>query len=49
MQNQAKKLWENPTLEVLELKMTMAGPGIAHPDAFQPDPDALKDDVVNYS
>lgn len=49
MHNQAKKLWEKPVLEVLEVKMTMAGPGIAKPDAYQPDPDANQHDVVNYS
>ncbi|MNG39616.1 hypothetical protein D3C84_1277810 [compost metagenome] len=49
MQNQAKKLWETPALETLEVKMTMAGPGIAKPDAIQPDPDANAHDVVNYS
>jgi hypothetical protein len=38
MQNQAKKEWENPTLEVLDVKMTMAGPGIKTPDGVQPDP-----------
>lgn len=49
MQNQAKKVWQSPTLEVLDVKMTMAGPGIRTPDAAQPDPDAHDHDVVNYS
>lgn len=40
-----KKEWSTPTLEVLDVKMTMAGPGQAIPDAFQPDPD----EHVNYS
>lgn len=36
-----KKEWTVPALEVLDVKMTMAGPGNAKPDAFQPDPDEL--------
>jgi hypothetical protein len=44
-----KKSWNAPVLEVLEVTMTMAGPGIARPDAVQPDPDANQHDVVNYS
>ena len=40
-----KKQWNEPALEVLDMKMTMAGPGNAIPDAVQPDPD----DMVNYS
>lgn len=33
-----KKEWNTPKLEVLNVKMTMAGPGIKTPDAVQPDP-----------
>lgn len=47
--NQAKKTWQQPQLEVLNVSMTMAGPGVAKPDAVQPDPDAHEHDVVNYS
>jgi hypothetical protein len=49
MQNQMKKAWQQPALEVLSVNMTMAGPGIRVPDAVQPDPDANDHDVVNYS
>ena len=49
MRNQAKREWNTPTLEVLDVKMTMAGPGIRTPDAVQPDPDANAADVVHYS
>ena len=35
-----KKQWQQPALEVLDVNMTMAGPGIKTPDAVQPDPDA---------
>ncbi|MGO4496752.1 paeninodin family lasso peptide [Paenibacillus sp. 2RAB27] len=38
---QTKKVWETPTIEVLDVKMTMAGPGKATPDAVQPDPDEI--------
>ena len=44
-----KRNWQKPELEILELKMTMAGPGIRTPDDVQPDPDAMEHDVVNYS
>ncbi|MFD0588410.1 paeninodin family lasso peptide [Paenibacillus sp. GCM10027627] len=44
-----KKEWQQPQLEVLNVNLTMAGPGIARPDAYQPDPDATEHDVVNYS
>ncbi|WP_168122818.1 paeninodin family lasso peptide [Paenibacillus sp. HB172176] len=44
-----KKAWQQPALEVLNVNLTMAGPGIAHPDDVQPDPDANEHDVVNYS
>ena len=40
-----KKLWVKPELEVLNVNMTMAGPGIKTPDAVQPD----IDEVVHYS
>jgi hypothetical protein len=33
------KKWEKPELEVLNVRMTMAGPGKTVPDAVQPDPD----------
>ncbi|WP_274648628.1 paeninodin family lasso peptide [Paenibacillus humicola] len=34
-----KKAWKEPQLEVLDVNMTMAGPGMAIPDAVQNDPD----------
>ncbi|MBY0164651.1 paeninodin family lasso peptide [Cytobacillus firmus] len=40
-----KKEWSVPALEVLDMNMTMAGPGSAIPDGVQPDPD----EIVNYS
>lgn len=40
-----KKEWSIPTLEVLDVNMTMAGPGDARPDSFQPDPD----ENIHYS
>lgn len=40
-----KKEWSAPTLEILDMKMTMAGPGSAIPDAVQPDPD----ETIHYS
>ncbi|MBD2872024.1 paeninodin family lasso peptide [Paenibacillus arenilitoris] len=33
-----KKAWLQPTLEVLDVNQTMAGPGVDIPDAVQPDP-----------
>jgi hypothetical protein len=45
MQNQAKREWNAPALEVLNVKMTMAGPGIHLPDAVQPDPT----EVIHFS
>ncbi|MDN4526745.1 paeninodin family lasso peptide [Fictibacillus fluitans] len=39
-----KKQWEKPSLEVLNVNMTMAGPGLKTPDAVQPD----EDEVVHY-
>jgi hypothetical protein len=43
------KIWKTPKLEVLDVTMTMAGPGIKTPDAVQPDPDAPAADMVHYS
>ncbi|MFB5760233.1 paeninodin family lasso peptide [Paenibacillus medicaginis] len=40
-----KKTWEAPELEVLDVKMTLAGPGRSIPDAVQPD----EDETVNHS
>ncbi|KRF60800.1 recombinase RecA [Bacillus sp. Soil768D1] len=40
-----KKVWVKPELEVLNVNMTMAGPGIKTPDAVQPD----VDEVIHYS
>lgn len=40
-----KKEWKKPVLEVLDINMTMAGPGHKFPDSVQPDPD----DPVKYS
>jgi len=40
-----KKEWSVPSLEILDVNMTMAGPGSSLPDAVQPDPD----EHVNYS
>ncbi|WP_374018509.1 paeninodin family lasso peptide [Paenibacillus thiaminolyticus] len=34
-----KKQYSKPSLEVLDVHQTMAGPGLSTPDAFQPDPD----------
>jgi len=34
-----KKEYNKPSLEVLDVNMTMAGPGQKTPDAVQPDPD----------
>ncbi|USK31657.1 paeninodin family lasso peptide [Bacillus sp. F19] len=39
------KSWQTPELEVLDVSLTMAGPGIKTPDAVQPD----EDEVVHYS
>ncbi|QOR65467.1 paeninodin family lasso peptide [Cytobacillus suaedae] len=44
-----KMQWKKPELEVLDVCMTMAGPGVRTPDAVQPDPDAPVTDVVHYS
>ncbi len=44
-----KKEWKGPQLEVLNVSMTMAGPGIKTPDAVQPDPDAPLKDQVHFS
>ena len=40
-----KKEYSKPFMEVLDVNMTMAGPGKAKPDAVQPDPD----EPTNYS
>ncbi|AIQ39329.1 paeninodin family lasso peptide [Paenibacillus sp. FSL R7-0297] len=40
-----KKEYSKPALEVLDVKMTMAGPGIAIADSFQSDPE----EIVNHS
>lgn len=37
--------WKTPELQVLNVNLTMAGPGHKIPDAVQPDPD----DPVHYS
>lgn len=40
-----KQEWQAPELEVLDVRMTAAGPGIAKPDGVQPD----EDEVVHHS
>lgn len=45
MQKQEKKAWQQPALEVLNVSMTMAGPGLKTPDAVQPD----VDEVIHFS
>ncbi|AIQ15972.1 MULTISPECIES: paeninodin family lasso peptide [Paenibacillus] len=40
-----KKEYSKPALEVLDVKMTMAGPGFKLADSFQDDPD----EIVHYS
>ncbi|GGE30384.1 hypothetical protein GCM10011391_06250 [Pullulanibacillus camelliae] len=42
-----KKEWETPKLEVLHIKMTMAGPGLRIVDQYQNDPD--EPDADHYS
>ncbi|WP_273832025.1 paeninodin family lasso peptide [Guptibacillus sedimenti] len=42
-----KKNWEKPSLESLNIKMTMAGPGLRLEDAEQNDPDP--EDADHYS
>jgi len=45
-----KKGWQQPTLEVLDVNKTMAGPGIAVPDAVQPDqPTPDPDEMLHHS
>ncbi|MDQ0859294.1 paeninodin family lasso peptide [Bacillus sp. V2I10] len=39
------KSWQTPELEVLDVSLTMAGPGIKTPDAVQPD----VDETIHYS
>lgn len=34
-----RKEWQAPELEVLDVRMTAAGPGSTIPDALQTDPD----------
>jgi hypothetical protein len=34
-----KKPWETPSLEVLDISMTMAGPGLRYADDYNDDPD----------
>lgn len=34
-----KKVWKQPTIEVLDIAMTMAGPGLRIPDDLNDDPD----------
>ena len=41
------KAWKKPELEVLDIKMTMAGPGLRYEDVEQNDPDA--EDADHYS
>ncbi|WP_430509954.1 paeninodin family lasso peptide [Gottfriedia solisilvae] len=36
-----KKEWQKPELEVLNVGMTMGGPGIKIPDDVQNDPDEM--------
>ncbi|GBG08888.1 hypothetical protein PAT3040_03500 [Paenibacillus agaridevorans] len=45
MEKQTKKSWQQPQLEVLNVNMTMAGPGVRLPDDIQPDPT----EVIHYS
>ncbi|MFT8322212.1 MAG: paeninodin family lasso peptide [Bacillus sp. (in: firmicutes)] len=40
-----KQEWKTPVLEVLDIKMTMAGPGKSIPDLIQGDPD----ETMHYS
>lgn len=40
-----KKEYSKPALEVLDVKMTMAGPGLTIADSFQADPD----EIVHHS
>lgn len=42
-----KKEWQRPELEVLDVNMTMAGPGLKTVDEFQNDPD--QPDADHYS
>ncbi|MCS0826142.1 paeninodin family lasso peptide [Cytobacillus firmus] len=42
-----KKQWQPPVLEELNIKMTMAGPGLRIEDAEQNDPDS--EDADHYS
>lgn len=42
-----KRNWEKPSLEILDVKMTMAGPGLRYVDTEQNDPD--EQDADHYS
>ena len=42
-----KRNWEKPSLETLDVKMTMAGPGLRYVDNEQNDPDP--EDADHYS
>ncbi|MBT2704878.1 paeninodin family lasso peptide [Chryseobacterium sp. ISL-80] len=46
-----KKAWIKPELEILNIQMTMGGPGLRTPDAVQTDPDAPDhdDEVLHHS
>ncbi|MEA1855258.1 paeninodin family lasso peptide [Cytobacillus sp. FSL W7-1323] len=39
------KIWQTPTLQELEIKRTMGGPGLKIPDAVQPD----EDETIHHS
>jgi len=41
----SKKEWQALSLEVLDVSMTMAGPGLKTPDDVQPDPT----EMIHYS
>lgn len=45
MDKQTKKAWETPILDILDINLTMAGPGTLKPDAIQSDPD----EIVNFT
>lgn len=34
-----KKVWQKPSLEILDINMTMAGPGLRITDDYQDDPE----------
>jgi len=39
-----KKEWQKPELEVLDINMTMAGPGLRYDDQYNDDPDEPEKD-----